>query len=167
MAQFLPLTGTILTIDWQYTNTEQMGCALNVSVLSQEQGTVNVIVSGCTYVLGSCPLNENDSVTFFYDANVPVPAIYPPQYQAVAAAHTSQGISAAMDTFTQALNSTQLTNSDDSLRLNISDSTNMMLPNGQPFGGNPSGKLLMVLYSATTRSLPPQTSPELIVVFCQ
>lgn len=167
MAQFLALTGTILSIDWQNMNSDQMGCSLNVTLLSQEQGTVNVIVSGYTYVLGSCPLNEGDEVTFFYSAMAPVPAIYPPQYQAVAAAHTPSGTFAALDTFTQAPNSTQLANSDDSLRLNVSDNTLQMLPNGQPFGGQLSGKLLLVIYSATTRSMPPQTAPEMIVAFCQ
>ena len=38
--------------------------------------------------------------------------------------------------------------------------------NGQIFTGRLANQLLLVLYTATTRSLPPQTTPDEVVVFC-
>ena len=59
-----------------------------------------------------------------------------------------------------------LINSDNSLVFNLSGSTAMQLPNGQYYLGVPGGQYLLVLYSATTRSIPAQTTPHRIVVFC-
>lgn len=166
MSQYTPTSGTILQIEWQNDNPDQMGCSLNVTFQSMDQGLIHMIVDGTTYVMNNCPLRVGDQVTFFYLTDAPVPMIYPPQYRAAAAVHTPSGTYASLDVFTQSANHSQLTNSDDTLRLNLSNTTIMMLANGQPFGGVLSGKLLLVIYSATTRSIPAQTTPEKIVVFC-
>lgn len=166
MSQYTPTSGTILQIEWQSADPDQMGCALNVTFQSMDQGLIHMIVDGTTYVMNSCPLRAGDQVTFFYLTDAPVPLIYPPQYRAAAAVHTPSGTYAALDVFTQSSYNGQLTNSDDTLRLNLSSNTALMLANGQPFGGTLSGKLLLVIYSATTRSIPAQTTPEKIVVFC-
>ncbi len=166
MSQYTSTSGTILQIEWQNTGDDQAGCALNLTFQSLDQGLINMIVDGTTYVMNNCPLRVGDQVTFFYDTNAPVPLIYPPQYRASAAVHTPSGTYAALDVFTQGTYGSQLTNSDDTLRLNLSNSTSIMLANGQPFGGTLSGKLLLVIYGATTRSIPAQTTPEKIIVFC-
>ena len=59
-----------------------------------------------------------------------------------------------------------LTSSDNSLILNMSGRTMVTLPNGQLFNGDLAGKLLLVVYGPTTRSIPAQTAPTQIVVFC-
>lgn len=166
MSQYTPTSGTILQIEWQSADQDQMGCSLDLTFQSMDQGLIHIIVDGSTYVMNNCPLRVGDQVTFFYSTNAPVPMIYPPQYRAAAAVHTPSGVYAALDIFTQDSYSGQMMNSDDTLRLNLSSNTPMMLANGQPFGGTLSGKLLLVLYSATTRSIPAQTTPETIVVFC-
>ena len=48
-----------------------------------------------------------------------------------------------------------------------SKTTKTVLPNGQLFVGYLAGKTLLVLYTSSTRSIPAQTTPEQIVVFCQ
>ena len=53
-----------------------------------------------------------------------------------------------------------------SLVLNLSPATNIRTQNGQIFTGRLANQLLLVLYTATTRSLPPQTTPDEVVVFC-
>ena len=56
--------------------------------------------------------------------------------------------------------------SDQSLRLNLSPSTEVVTRNNQTFRGNPGGNVLIVLYSMTTRSIPPQTTPDKVIVMC-
>ena len=59
-----------------------------------------------------------------------------------------------------------LTASHQSLKLNLSPATEVVTRNNQTFYGNPGGNTLVVLYSSTTRSVPPQTSPDKIIVMC-
>lgn len=166
MSQYTPTTGTIVDINWRSTDPAEIGCGLMLTLQSQDQGIVNILVDGSTYVFHNTPLNTGDTVTCFYSTLAPIPLIYPPQYQGVAIVHTPAGVYAALDTFTQSFYGRQLVNSDDTLRLNLSNQTQLVLPNGQPFGGVLSGKLLLVIYGATTRSIPAQTTPDEIVVFC-
>ncbi|MCI8660958.1 MAG: hypothetical protein HFG54_12080 [Lachnospiraceae bacterium] len=168
MSQYTPTTGTILQIQWQDAPFVPQDCGtLRLTLQTMDQGLTHITVSGSTYVLNSRPLRTGDQITCFYSLLAPVPMIYPPLYHAVVIVPTSAGTYAALDRFTYLANSHQLTNSDDTLRLNISNQTRVMLPNGQPFGGSLSGKLLLVIYSATTRSIPAQTTPDQIIVFCQ
>lgn len=162
MANYTPTVGIITCIDTQTTgNTRTSGCTLYISVVTEDQGPVNILLPSTAYVLNNRPLQVGDRVTFFYDTQAPVPLIYPPQYQAVAAAYTPHGLNAYLDVF-----NSMLTNSDNTLILNMSGNTTLTLPNGQPFRGDLAGKLLLVIYGATTRSIPAQTSPRQIVAFC-
>lgn len=166
MSQYTPTSGTILQINWQSTDPAEIGCTLNLTLQSMDQGIIHIIVSGSTYVVNNRQLQIGDQITCFYSTFAPVPLIYPPQYQAAVIVHTPSGSYAALDYFVQIPYNSQLTNSDDTLRLNLSSRTQLLLPNGQPFGGALPGKLLLVLYRATTRSIPAQTTPQKIIVFC-
>ena len=59
-----------------------------------------------------------------------------------------------------------LTAADNSLRLNIARNTEILTLNGQRFSCPPGGNFLLVYYSVTTRSIPPQTTPRRIIVLC-
>lgn len=162
MAYFTPTVGVITSISTAAAgNTSDSGCTLMISIMSEDQGPVNMVLASNVYVLNSQQLQVGDRVTFFYDPQAPVPLIYPSQYRAVAAAATPQGTNAYLDVFDP-----MLTNSDATLTLSPSDNTIISLPNGQMFQGNLADKLLLVIYGATTRSIPAQTTPEQIVVFC-
>lgn len=39
--------------------------------------------------------------------------------------------------------------------------------NGQNFTCSPGGRVLLVYYTTTNRSLPPQTTPRRIIVMCE
>jgi hypothetical protein len=160
MAYYTPIVGVITNIS---TMNPQSGCFLNLTVQTEGApgGIVNLIISGSTYVLNNRQLQVGDRATFFYNTQAPVPLIYPPQYTVVAAAYTPHGLNAAFDVF-----NSMLTNSDTSLILNMSGRTMLTLSNGQLFNGDLGGKLLLVIYGPTTRSIPAQTTPTQIVVFC-
>lgn len=167
MSQYTPTTGTILQIDWQAMgNSQQAGCGLILVLNTMDQGLIQIRLDGSTYVLDNRRLNPGDQVTCFYSTLAPVPLIYPPLYYAVVIVHTSAARYASLDVFTHQVSSRSLVNSDNTLHLNVSQLTPRFLPNGQLFGGNLSGKLLLVIYSSTTRSIPAQTAPEEIIVFC-
>lgn len=162
MSYYTPTVGIITNISFQdAANTASSGCSLMVSIDSEDQGPVNLVLPSNIYVLNARPFQIGDRATFFYDTQAPVPLIYPPQYRAVAAAYTPSGTNAYLDVFDP-----MLTNSDNSLTLNISRNTPVFLPNGQNFHGDLTDKLLLVIYGPTTRSIPAQTSPEQVIVFC-
>ena len=101
------------------------------------------------------------NVTAFYDASLPVPLIFPPQYQAVIIGRKSPN-----ETIYAGFFNNNLVSEDNSLKLNLSRSTEVLTSNGQRFNCNPGGQLLIVYYTTTTRSIPPQTTPRRIIVMC-
>ena len=103
-----------------------------------------------------------DWVTGFYDANVPVPFIYPPQYQAIIMVKASPYQNVKVDYFNQ-----QMVSSDGQLKLNLSPYTQMILTNNQLFTSNPANRNLLVVYGPTTKSIPAQTTPYKLVILCQ
>ena len=60
----------------------------------------------------------------------------------------------------------QLVSADGQLKLNIAPNTPTLLTNGQPFSKNPANRNLIVIYGPTTRSIPAQTTPYQIIVWC-
>lgn len=162
MAFYTPTSGIITNIDYFSESASQSsGCTLLISLQSEDQGMIDIILPSNVYVLNLHPFQPGDRATFFYSSSAPVPMIYPPRYRAVAAAYTPYGVTATLDTF-----DSRLTNSDRTLTLTPSRLTPVTLPNGQTFAGEPGGHLILATYSATTRSIPAQAVPEQMVVFC-
>ena len=59
-----------------------------------------------------------------------------------------------------------LVSSNNSLKLNPSRSTQILTFNGQSFQCRLGNQNLIVYYTNTTRSIPPQTTPSRIIVLC-
>ena len=161
MTRYTPVYGTISSITPLKTSALDHSCSILISVMSQSLGQVNFVVNPNTYVLGQHTFKEGDPIIAIYDTSAPVPLIYPPQFTAVMLAKNEDGFQAMFDYFNQ-----DLLNTDETLKLNISDSTNVLLPNGQTFFYNPGDHYLLVLYLFTTRSIPAQTTPQSVIVFC-
>lgn len=162
MTPYLPIVGIIEEIDYLPEGMSRIpGCMTLYTLMTEDQGTVHVLLPAGAYVLNLRPLQTGDRATFFAPANAPMPLIYPPRYQAAAAAYTPNGVTAVLDVFDE-----ELTNSENTLMLTPDRNTLITLPNGQPFAGSPEGRLMMVLYTASTRSIPARAVPEQIVVFC-
>jgi len=162
MASYLSFSGVITMIHDFGTGTDQGdGCYKLVAVDNHQGLSVNFVVEPTTYFVDHFMMRIGDRVTGFYDANVPVPLIYPPQYRAVVIAADSPHQHVKVDFFNE-----QLESSDGQLRLNISPSTRILLENGQQFSGSLARRNLIVSYGATTKSIPAQTTPTQIVVMC-
>lgn len=136
-------------------------CCTQMITIRTEKGIVNVIVSGETVIIDSVRLRRGMRIAAFYDASLPVPAIYPPQYHAELITILRGNQNVTLKYFDE-----NLIAEDQSLKLNISPMTNIMTINGQKFLCNPANSVLLVYYSATTFSIPPQTNPQKIIVIC-
>lgn len=161
MKDFQSISGIIIGISDLFTTPETMGCDKLITVQKMDGEIANFVVSPDTYFVDHLMVRPGDMVTGFYDANAPIPLIYPPQYQAIVMARAVPYQNVKVDCFNEALVS-----SDGMLKLNIAPTTQILLENGQAFTGNPANRYLVVVYGSTTRSIPAQTTPEQIVVLC-
>ena len=152
----VPVIGTVVSIG---RGTE---CCNQTMSLRTNNGIVNFIVAPETVVIDGRQIRQGMRVAAFYDANLPVPLIFPPQYRAQIITTLGRDEQIMLNYFNR-----NLVASDNSLRLNIDRSTRIETANGQNFPCSPANQALLVYYTTTTRSIPPQTTPRRIVVLCQ
>jgi hypothetical protein len=163
MVKFFSFRGTVTSISEFFTgaNGEGEGCYSFISVDDGMGATVNFVISPNTYFVDQEMVGVGDSVTGYYDGNAPVPLIYPPQYRALIMVKDNPYQNVKVDYF-----NSQLESSDGQLKLNLSPFTPIVLTNGQAFSRNPANRNLIVIYGPTTRSIPAQTTPYKIIVWC-
>lgn len=162
MVNFYSFHGTVTMItDLIGQNGEGEGCNKLISVENELGQLINFVVSPTTYFVDHVMLEAGDRVTGYYDGNAPVPLIYPPQYRALIMVRDSPYQNVKVDFF-----NSQLESSDGRLRLNIIPYTQIVLTNGQRFSGNPANRNLIVIYGPATKSIPAQTTPYRIIVWC-
>lgn len=151
----VPVTGIIVNI------TRGNDCCSQMLALRTEDGIVNFMIGMDTIVIDSRQLRQGMRVAAFYDSNLPVPLIFPPQYQAWLITVLGRNEQIMLGYF-----DSDLTASDGSLQLNISAGTMIKTLNGQNITCNLGEHTLLVYYTTTTRSIPPQTTPRRIIVLC-
>lgn len=162
MVQFYSFRGTITNIsNFQMTTNDRSGCTKLFTVTNEFGAIVNFVVSPNTYVVDHITLSVGDRITGYYDGNAPTPLIYPPQYQALVLVKEQPQQNVKVDYFNN-----QLISSDGQLQINPSPFTKTYLTNSQTFTGNIANRNLIVIYGASTRSIPAQTTPMKIIVFC-
>ena len=145
----------------QSINRGDSCCSMMLSLISNSN-IVNVVVSGDTTIIDNVRLRAGMRVAVFYDANLPVPAVYPPQYRAEIVTSLRRGQQAALGYFDE-----NLVSADASLKLNIGPMTNVVTLNGQSYACSPENSELLVYYTNTTFSIPAMMTPQKIVVMCQ
>lgn len=153
---FVPVIGIILNI------SRGNDCCSQMVSLRTENGVVNFVVNEETLVIDNRQLRQGMRVAAFYDRSLPVPLIFPPQYRAQIITALDRNEQVMLNRFNR-----NLLAADRSLQLNLSDNTVVRTENGQNFSCSPGGRILLVYYSVTTRSIPPQTTPRRIVVMCE
>ena len=97
----------------------------------------------------------------FYDTRLPMPLIYPPRYQAQLVTVLNREEQVLLAYF-----DTNLVAAGGKLALNLGRNTRITTLNGQEFRCELADQELLVYYTATTRSLPPQTTPRRVIVIC-
>ncbi|SMB87842.1 Copper amine oxidase N-terminal domain-containing protein [Desulfonispora thiosulfatigenes DSM 11270] len=154
-AAYGSFTGTVKAVE----DFEAIKGAKIVAVESQTGGPANFIIKEDTYIVDNFDLNVGVEVTGFYDANAPMIMIYPPQYNVEVLAEQELGQFVKVDLFDQ-----NLVSSDNQLKLNISEKTEVVTKDGKPYPGTLADKKLAVVYDVTTRSIPAQTNPIKVIV---
>lgn len=122
-------------------------------------GQANVIVSADTYFTNEKEIKIGSKITVYYDANMPMIMIYPPQYKAdvVVAGDVKENIK--VDLFNR-----NLTSADGQLKIKVDKETEVVTQDGKKFEGNLYNKNLVVYYTVSTKSIPAQTVPSKVVV---
>lgn len=151
----VPVIGTIINI------SGENDCCSRMITLRTEKGIVNFRVVSDTRIIDDRQLRIGFRVAAFYDGNLPVPLIFPPQYTAQIITLLGRNEQIMLNFFDN-----NLTASDRSLQLNIGRNTNVSTINGQSVNCSLGNHVLLVYYTVTTRSIPPQTSPSRVVVLC-
>lgn len=153
-ANLVPVVGVVL-------NFTGSGCCSQMLALRVGEGIVNIVIDSDTEVIDCRQMRPGMRIAAFYDKSLPVPAIFPPQYRAVIIAVLGKNEQIALNYFDG-----NLVAVDHSLQLNQSRSTEIETVNGQNFFCDIGNRTLLVYYTVTTRSIPPQTTPRKIVVLC-
>lgn len=152
----IPVNGVIQNIS-EFDNN----CCMQEVTIRNSDGIQNFIVSPDTYVISEVRLRVGMNVTAFYDADLPIPLIFPPRYQAIFIGRRNPQETLYAGQFDRSL-----TSLDGALQLNIGRSTEIVTSNGQPYNCSLEAQTLIVYYTTTTRSIPPQTTPRKIIVVC-
>lgn len=132
-----------------------------MSVFDGTGRQVNFVIEPRTYFVDQAMVGIGDQVTGYYDADAPVPMIYPPQYRALVMVKETGSQMVKVDFF-----NSQLISSDGMLKLNLSPGIPILLENGQMFTKSPANRNLIVVYGPATFSIPAQTTPYRIIVLC-
>ena len=143
-------------------NRRADGGMIFLTVEDMDGNTVNFIVTPSTYVVDFETLSVGMPCSFWYRTDAPMPLIYPPQYNAVVAALEQSGRMVDVSHY-----NTSLVNEEQTLQLNLDNSVDIRTTNNQYFQGNPANHNLVVVYENSTRSIPAQTTPQMIVVLCE
>lgn len=151
----VPVIGIIVNI------TRGNDCCSQMLSLRTEDGIVNFFLSMDTIVIDSRQLRQGMRVVAFYDNTLPVPLIFPPQYQAQLITQLGRNEQVMLNYF-----DSDLTAADNTLQLNIAGGTLIRTLNGQNITCNLGDHTLLVYYTITTRSIPSQTTPRKIIVLC-
>jgi len=160
--RFASVIGTIVEETAESSRPNRAdSCILYFSVEDESGNLFTVQMLPNTYVVDFEPLSVGSRCQFWYSLDTPMPLIYPPRYQAVAAAQIKQSRMVDVDFYNDSL-----VNSAYTLELNLDGSVEIRTANNQYFQGNPANHVLVVQYSSSTRSIPAQTTPEKIAVLC-
>lgn len=162
--QFLSVTGIVKEIRYFETGGHggSTNCMQFFTVENAQGNIVNFLISPTTYFVHQEVIKKGDQIMAFYDANAPTPLIYPPQYSAVVVAKVTNQYFVKVSYFNE-----QLISEDGQLQLKLNRDTKAYLQNSQPFQGDMRNRNLIVLYGATTRSIPAQTAPYEVIVLCE
>ena len=152
---FEPIIGTIINM------ARGNDCCSQMMSLRTENGIVNFMITSETRIIDNRQLRLGLRVAAFYDASLPVPLIFPPQYRAQIITVLDRDEQVMINEFNR-----NLVAADNSLQLNIARNTSIETINGQNTSCSPGNQTLLVYYTTTTRSIPPQTTPRRVIILC-
>lgn len=131
-------------------------------VLLKEEGTealMTFVVDGGTLQVGEVLLEEGQKLTGFYNGNAPAIMIYPPRQPALVITPAVEGQQVTMAQFDE-----DLVSADGMLNITVDESTQVVDQAGAAYEGDLAGRVLVVIYGPSTRSIPAQATAIQVVV---
>lgn len=162
MIKFAPVTGVITEISVYEVSDYDKGCFQLITLQTEDKNTVRFVINPLTYIVEEKMLKVGDKVIAYYDANMPVILIYPPQYTAIVIAKINPSEFIKIDYFNE-----DLISSDGFLKIGLTPLTQIIQENGQPFIKSIENRNLVVIYHSSTKSIPALTYPKKIIVLCR
>ncbi|HCL03483.1 MAG TPA: hypothetical protein DHW61_13920 [Lachnoclostridium phytofermentans] len=152
--------GTIISVDTIYSSNKDCIEYYNIEVNSESYGIVHFILSANTFFVDCFFGDEGVKVVGFFDPSLPMPLIYPPQYQIRVIALDLPGRFVKADFY-----DCFLVSQDNQLQLEVTNNTYILNEDNRiPYCGNISNKYMVALYSSMTKSIPAKTQPNVIIV---
>ena len=151
---FTGIVQEINLVEWQEDSW-------HLVLVADEAGQlVNFVVDDETIFITDAELILGAKVTGFYDASLPMIMIYPMQPKAaVMAVEMPETHSIKIDRF-----DSEMLSYDGGLKINLADETQIVSADGTAYEGSLLDRKLVVIYTFTTRSIPPQTTPHKVIV---
>lgn len=160
--RFGSVTGTIVDmVPARVGRRRANGCMIFATVEDVEGNMVNFVLTPAAYVVDFETLSVGMLCTFWYAADAPMPLIYPPQYNAAVVARDTNSRNVDVGYY-----DASLVNEGQTLQLNLDGTVDVRTSNNQYFQGSPANHNLVVIYGSSTRSIPAQTTPSMVVVLC-
>ena len=132
-----------------------------------EDGSTVFMTYFNTFTLGAAP-EVGTTITGYFVMEPFMMAIYPPQHNVTVIVNNDDfqddGIPFVYVCRFFEHSEGQLISADGELVVNIGDDTDITLQSGEAFDGELAGRMLVVTYAITTRSMPPQAIPIQIIV---
>jgi len=136
-----------------------------------DEGTAVFDTDYNTFLLGD-EVQLGDTIRGYFLADAPVILIYPPHYT-IQLLVNGEFTNVHIDRFyADETRDGELVSSDGTLQLRFNEDTNIILQDGQPFDfelGGLDGRILVVVYGPTTRTIPAITLPagveQIVVLF--
>jgi hypothetical protein len=157
---YLAKSGTVV-------NVESRGNVNYVTI--EDDGAITVLLVGeDTLFPFSDRIEVGAAVTGWFPANAPAPAIYPPQYMvSVFAAGVPEGVNVRLNLFNtwEDNDNGYFISHDGSFAFGTDENTEVVLEDGIKFIGDEfDGRRIVVIYGASTRSIPEMTVANRLIV---
>lgn len=165
-------------VDVVSVDKETISTAIAGTDAENQENVINYTITADTVILGMNDgkvltmedVKEGDTIRVYSNSYAPAPLILPPQYQANVifvddAKEISSNRFVEVDTFIENEEG-MLVGAGNTLALNVDDSTTIMEVKGKKIikADELPNNDLAVIYSTSTRSIPPQTTPIAIIV---
>jgi len=148
---FLSITGVVTQVGEEFVQIED-----------EAGDPTTLLVSDTTCYPFENEIGVGDTVTGYYRFSPIMPLIFPPQHTVeVLVAGMPEDQSIHVDRFSAG---ELLVSGDGMLALRIDENTQIITTDGEAFEGEVDGLDLVVIYDVSTRSIPAQTTPIVVIV---
>ena len=158
---YLSVSGTVVSAqEFDEGNPDYNGW-IRVEIEDADGNPAALTITDRTYFPFESGIAVGDVVTGYFLADAPVPAIWPPQYTAAVLVNgMPEGLNIKADRFFAWEDGSEgmLLSRDNMFAFTVNEDTEIIVANGDEYDGEIEGRRLVVIYGASTRSIPEQAT---------